>query len=227
MGLPLLIIEDDTTLSTIVAGYLESEGFTPEVAENGQEGIRRLAVGRHALVLLDLGLPDEDGLAILRKLRSRTQVPVMVVSARSTLDTRLGAFELGASDFLAKPFDPRELRYRVLNLLGRQRSVKTTRYKLGNWTLDTQLHAVTDHLGRDPGLTSQEFNVLRTLVTGEGRVFSRGQIIDASSAGLDPESDRAIDILVSRIRRKLSTHRDRSALIITVRGIGYRVSRSS
>lgn len=228
MGLPILIVEDDLTLGTIVAGYLESEGFVPEVALSGQEGLRRVATGTYGLVLLDLGLPDEDGLAILRRLRSRTQVPVMVVSARNTLDTRLTAFELGASDILPKPFDPRELRYRVLNLVGRQqRESMPGSFRLGDWTLDARTHTVSDANGRDAGLTSQEFAVLRLLASGGGKVYSRGQIIDAASSGSDPESDRAIDILVSRIRRKLSVFRDHSRKIVTVRGIGYRVEPAS
>jgi len=227
MALSILIVEDDATIGAIVAGYLESEGFTPECVSSGQEALRRVATGRYGLILLDLGLPDEDGLAILRKLRGRNAAPVMVVSARNTLDARLAAFELGAADILAKPFDPRELRYRVLNLVGRgHQAGAPARHVLGPWTLDTVTRTVRDAGGRDAGLTAQEYAVLQLLVLGEGRVYSRGQIIDAASVESDPESERAVDTLVSRIRRKLAAGRGAGGLIVTVRGIGYRVERS-
>lgn len=228
MTYPILIVEDDATISTIVSGYLESEGFVSEVAHSGQEALRRVAVGRYSLILLDLGLPDEDGLAILRKLRSRILAPVMVVSARNTMDARLAAFELGAADILAKPFDPRELRYRVLNLIGRERQAELpARFRIGDWTIDAVTRTITDDANRDAGLTSQEFAVLLLLAGGNGKVYSRGQIIDAASTASDPESDRSVDILISRIRKKLSVHNDHGWRIVTVRGIGYRAERAA
>lgn len=227
MAHPILIVEDDTTISTIVSGYLASEGIASEVVDTGQEALRRIAVNPYSLVLLDLGLPDEDGLAILRKLHSRTTMPIMVVSARNTLDARLTAFELGAADILAKPFDPRELRYRIQNLLKRERPANVqTRFTLGRWTLDTATHTVSHTQGQAAALTSQEFALLQTLACGNGRVLSRSQLIDATTSDAGPDSERAIDILVSRLRKKLSADTAGWSLV-TVRGIGYRLECAS
>ncbi|MBC8749279.1 MULTISPECIES: response regulator transcription factor [Paraburkholderia] len=224
---PILIVEDDTTIATITAGYLESEGFKSEVVSNGREMMRRLRTRAYALVLLDLGLPDEDGLSLLRKLRGRLDIPVMVVTARNSIDARLAAFELGAQDVLTKPFDPRELRYRALNVIARHvRAPEPPReYVLGSWRI--HLHAHTIHstrTGKSAGLTRTEFDLLAVLLRGGGRVFSRAQLIDAVTGVSDPESDRAIDILVSRLRKKLASDgRGSEARLVTVRGTGYRL----
>lgn len=227
MALPILIVEDDTTISAIIAGYLESEGFASEIASNGQEMLRRVASRAYGLVLLDLGLPDEDGLTLLRKLRGRADVPVMVVTARDTVDARLAAFELGALDVLTKPFDPRELRFRVLNLVARhvQAAAPPVMHTLGSWRIDLLQHTVESmHTGQPCDLTRTEFNLLAFLLRGGGRVFSRAQLIDAVTGVSEPESDRAIDILVSRLRRKLSSDgQGHGARLVTVRGIGYRL----
>jgi DNA-binding response OmpR family regulator len=228
MSLAILIVEDDTTISAIIAGYLESEGFTSEVASSGQEMLRRVASRNYALVLLDLGLPDEDGLTLLRKLRGRVDVPVMVVTARDTIDARLAAFELGALDVLTKPFDPRELRFRALNLIARQsRQIEPrAEHTLGSWRINVVEHTVcSTRTGEACELTRTEFNLLAFLLKGGGRVYSRAQLIDAVSGVAEPESDRAIDILVSRLRRKLSSDGgEDGARLVTVRGMGYRLN---
>lgn len=226
MPQPILIVEDDLTVSAIMSGYLQSEGLSVEVVASAQEMLERVGKRAYSLVLLDLGLPDEDGLALLRKLRGRTATPIMVVTARSEIDTRLIAFELGAADILLKPFDPRELRHRALNLIQRHgaRAPAPVVYEFGRWRVDPVERTVrsidTDSTCK---LTRVEFDTLVFLLRGAGRVFSRAQIIDAVSTTAEPESDRAIDTMVSRLRRKLSETSDHARLIVTVHGVGYRL----
>ncbi|MCF8209883.1 MAG: response regulator transcription factor [Rhodoferax sp.] len=222
---PILLVEDDETFSAIVAGYLESEGWAVEVVTTGHEMLRRVSNRIYGVVLLDLGLPDEDGLALLRKLVGRCNVPVMVVTGRNSDDTRIAAFELGAADILTKPLNPRELRYRVLNLLQR-RAVSTLPEHLdfGSWRIDIPFRTVEfGPMGPRCHLTKAEFDTLVFLLRGNGRVYSRAQILDAVTASNGPESDRAVDILISRLRRKLRLDATSDVTITTVRGLGYRV----
>jgi DNA-binding response OmpR family regulator len=225
MSARILLVEDDLTISAIVSGYLESEGMVVDVVGTGIELLRRLGSRPYDAVLLDLGLPDEDGLALLRKLASRSEVPVMVVTARNTLETRLTAFELGAADILTKPFDPRELRYRVLNLIrrGALRAVPA-KMSFGQWRIDANSRTV-ESTSSDAicPLTRAEFDLLLFLLRGKGRVFSRSQILDSVSMDSGPDSDRAVDILISRLRRKLALDLDARSAITTVRGVGYRL----
>lgn len=224
--LPILIVEDDPTISTIMSGYLESEGLGVEVAANGRQMLKRIGERGYSLVMLDLGLPDEDGLALLRKLRGRTTTPVMVVTGRSSIEARLTAFELGAGDVLTKPFDPRELRYRALNLIGRHPASQPTPDDLtfGTWRIRLVDRTVISTVSTlQCPLTRVEFDLLVLLIKGGGRVFSRAQILDAVTGTSEPESDRAIDTIVSRLRRKLSSEGDHARRIVTVQGIGYRI----
>ncbi|SFM93702.1 response regulator transcription factor [Variovorax sp. OV329] len=223
---PILIVEDDLTVSSIMSGYLQSEGLRVDVVSSAHGLLERVARQSFSLVLLDLGLPDEDGLALMRKLRGRTATPIMVVTARAEIDTRLIAFELGAADILVKPFDPRELRHRVLNLIRRHAShpSQPTVFELGRWRVDLGDRTVRSiDTDAQCKLTRVEFDTLVFLLHGAGRVFTRAQIIDAISSSEEPESDRAIDTLVSRLRRKLSEECDHSRLIVTVQGVGYRL----
>jgi DNA-binding response OmpR family regulator len=223
MNTPILLVEDDDTFSAIVAGYLESEGWAVEVVSTGREMLRRVGSRHYGAVLLDLGLPDEDGLALLRKLVSRCDVPVMVVTGRTNQETRLAALELGAADILTKPLNARELRFRVLNLL-RSRSARpaSTAMDFGPWRIDIERRTVEQPAtGLRSPLTRAEFDTLVFLLRGNGRAYSRAQIIDAVSPAGGPESDRAVDILISRLRRKLEL-RGSGAEIVTVRGLGYR-----
>jgi len=225
MPLPILLVEDDATVSAIVSGYLESEGLTVDVVPSARDMLRRIGAHSHSLIMLDLGLPDEDGIALLRKLRAITTIPVMVVTARSGIETRLTAFELGAADILVKPFDPRELRHRALNLIQRDaaRQPRPNALSFGRWRIQLAERTVASEVtGHDCPLTRVEFDLLVLLVQGKGRVFSRAQIIDAMATASAPESDRAVDTLVSRLRRKLSMESDHAKMIATVHGVGYR-----
>jgi DNA-binding response OmpR family regulator len=225
MSAPILLVEDDETFSALLAGYLEAEGLIVEVVGTGQEMLRRIASRTYGAVLLDLGLPDEEGLTLLRKLVGRSDVPVMVVTARLSEDTRITAFELGAADILTKPLNPRELRYRVLNLLRRGSPLPiSTCLEFGPWLIDLGCRTVEQpSTGRRAPLTRAEFDTLVFLLRGNGRAFSRAQILDAVSDGVGAESDRAVDILISRLRGKLELDSRSESAITTVRGMGYRI----
>lgn len=222
---PLLLVEDDETFRTILAGYLEANGWAVEIISTGQELLHRIAGGTYGLILLDLGLPDEDGLALLRKLVGRSDIPVMIITGRTDIDARLTAFELGAADVLTKPLNPRELQYRVLNLL-RRTSPPTpiSTLEAAPWRIDIISRTVVSTVThRSCPLTRTEFDALAFLLRAQGRVCSRAQILDAITVSSDPESDRAVDTLISRLRKKLGTECDANRLIRTVRGIGYRI----
>ena len=227
MSSAILIVEDDRTIAAIMAGYLEAGGLHSDFASNGRELMRRLRTSTYALVLLDLGLPDEDGLTLLRKLRGRIDIPVMVVTARDSIDARLAAFELGAQDVLTKPFDPRELRYRVTNLLARTGKTQEAarEFALDAWRVCLDSRRVhSERSAASVSLTRTEFDLLVFFIRGGGRVYSRAQIIDVVNEVSDPDSDRAIDVLVSRLRRKLSTDGGcTDKRLETVRGVGYRL----
>ncbi|WP_269496479.1 response regulator transcription factor [Castellaniella sp. S9] len=222
---PLLLVEDDETFRTILAGYLEAKGWTVEMVSTGHEMLHRISSGHYGLILLDLGLPDEDGLALLRKLLGRSDVPVMVITGRTDIDARLTAFELGAADVLTKPLNPRELQYRVLNLLRHSSPSTPVSYlEAAPWRVDVASRTVVSSLTNQPcALTRAEFDTLAFLLRAQGRVCSRAQILDAITVSSDPESERAVDTLVSRLRKKLGVECDAGALILTVRGIGYRI----
>lgn len=224
MSDPILLVEDDETFRAILAGYLEAKGWTVEMVATGHEMLHRISSHSYGLILLDLGLPDEDGLALLRKLLGRSDIPVMVVTGRASVETRLTAFELGAADVLVKPLNPRELQYRVLNLLKRSPAPQpVSTLKAGPWRVDVAARTVTSAITGQPCvLTRAEFDTLGFLLRAQGRVCSRAQILDAITVSSGPESDRAVDILISRLRKKLNAEGDTGAMIVTVRGIGYR-----
>lgn len=225
MSAPILLVEDDETFRAILAGYLEAKGWVVEMVATGHEMLHRISSRSYGLILLDLGLPDEDGLALLRKLTGRSDIPVMVVTGRTSVDTKLTAFELGAADILVKPLNPRELQYRVLNLLRRSPTpLLVGQMEIGPWRIDVTTRTVVSTVSNQQcKLTRAEFDALTFLLRAQGRVCSRAQILDAITVSAGPESDRAVDILVSRLRKKLGTEGDMANMIVTVRGIGYRI----
>ena len=225
----LLIVEDDAPFGTIMAAYLDGAGYETTLVTHGRDAFGCMARTRFDGVLLDLNLPDEDGLAIMRSLRARSDLPIFIVSGRRGSDDRMAALEMGADDYLIKPFEPRELVARVGNLLRRYRGSEPRRhiYRFAGWDLDTDRHTLCAPTGDTTALTSAEFDLLLVLARNSERVMTRSQLIDAIVRTDSPESERAIDVLISRLRRKIETDPENPKILLTVRGYGYRLCDAS
>jgi DNA-binding response OmpR family regulator len=227
----LLIVEDDLTLREVIAAYLGEAGFRIVLAADAREFHKFMAQGHIDLVLLDLELPDEDGLVLARQLKSKSNVPFIIVTGRGGREDRITGLELGADDYVTKPFDPRELVLRIKNVLNRSGNTKQMPLRtkdlqsvqFGGWNLLLGERSLVHDDGREAVLTRAEFDLLAALGIAQGRVKSRDSLIDAVSYGSEPPSDRAIDVLVSRVRKKVETNPKSPEWVKTVAGHGYRL----
>lgn len=224
----LLVVDDDHDIRTMLAEQLGKSGYLVSTAGNGQEMRRVLERERVDLIILDLNLPGDDGLTLCRDLRARSSTPVIMLTARSEPIDRVLGLEMGADDYLAKPFEPRELLARVRNVLRRTHSLPMTlepinagRAVFGDWTLDLQKRHLVDAKGRVVVLSGAEFRLLRVFVMHPNRVLTREQLVALSSGRAYDGQQRAIDLQVSRLRHKLGDDQAASPLIKTVRNEGY------
>ena len=232
MAYHLLIVEDDELVQSLLAAYMKGEGYKVSYAGTGKEMLAILNAEKIDLILLDLGLPDEDGLTLTRQIRARSSIPIIVITARRGREDRLAALELGADDYLTKPFDPEELVLRVHNILGRAKNDggsgdgrhEANVIESGGWKIDGGARAVTSPGGQDIPLTNAEFNLLAALAKAPNRVLSRDHLLDAVSRNDDAPSDRLIDVLISRVRKKIEDEPKKPKIIITVAGSGYKFS---
>ncbi len=228
----LLIVEDDEMVQSLLAAYLIREGFAISLAATGKEMLACVDSEKIDLILLDLGLPDEDGLTLARQVRARSHLPIIVLTARQGKSDRLAALEVGADDYMTKPFDPEELILRIRNLLGRtvqseQGEPADTRfevYRFNNWQMDLTAHTVTNPDHDHIPFTRAEFNLLAALIKAPNRVLSRAYLLDAVSQDADSPTDRLIDVLISRIRKKIEENPRKPEIITTVLGCGYKFS---
>jgi DNA-binding response OmpR family regulator len=218
----VLIIDDDEALNELLTEYLGRFGFAVRAVAHPEEGLRALRTDPPDLVVLDLMLPGMDGLAVCRKVRETSRVPIVMLTARGDVSDRILGLELGADDYLPKPFEPRELVARIQAVLRRgaperdEESVRAGALEVSWATCSATL------AGRPLALTTAEFALLGLLVRSRGRVLSRERILD-ETRGVDWEAyDRSVDVLVSRLRQKLGDDPRRPAFIRTVRGAGYR-----
>ncbi len=220
----ILVVDDEPQIAGIVRDYLRLAGFGVIVAGDGVRALEAARGGRPDLVVLDLGLPGLDGLEVARALRKESDIPIIMLTARVEEDDRLRGLEIGADDYVTKPFSPRELVARVRAVLRRseRRHVDGDLLRVSDLTLDAARRTV--HRGDEPiDLTPTEFQVLATLVRHPGRVFTRSQLLDAAR-GTDAEAyDRAIDSHVKNIRRKLERDPHAPRYLETVYGIGYKL----
>lgn len=219
----ILIIDDDLALSELLVEYFSREALEATVAPTGKEGLELAFSGRFDLVLLDLILPDVDGLTMLYMLRKQDGPPVLILSGRGDDVSRIVGLEMGADDFLPKPFEPRELVARMRAILRRTSRPKCSAYgelRVGDLRLEPRLRQVWRGEER-LSLTQNEFNLLETLMRSAGQVVSKE---DLSLAALGRELsplDRSVDVHISNLRRKLGPQADESERIRTVRGVGY------
>jgi DNA-binding response OmpR family regulator len=221
----VLVVDDEPKIVDVVRDYLIAAGFTVTTATDGPSALDRARAQPPDLVVLDLGLPGIDGLDVARELHRRSPVPIIMLTARSDEVDRVLGLELGADDYLVKPFSPRELVARVRAVLRRTdaspAAAERTAFSVGDVTIDTARRRVTV-AGRDIELTATEFELVVHLARQPGRVFTRAQLLDVVHGVAIDAYERAIDAHVKNIRRKLEPDPHRPRLLLTVHGVGYR-----
>lgn len=220
------IVEDDPIASATLAAYLTREGYRVSTAPDGQTMRELFALGDVDLVLLDISLPDDDGFALLRDIRRQSEVSVIMVTGKAEDVDRIVALELGADDYVVKPFNTRELFARAKNLLRRTAAARAVQHdepvkRFAGWTLNLPRRTLTGDDGQDVKLTRFEFDLLATLCRHAGRVLSRDTLIDHLGGREHTSGDRTIDVLVGRLRRKVEADPRTPRLIVTVQGVGY------
>jgi two-component system, OmpR family, response regulator CpxR len=217
----LLLVDDDDELCEILTEYFSAEGFDVESAHDGVRGLARARSGDHAIVILDLLLPRMRGLEMLRQLRAGSNVPVLILTADGEEVDRILGLELGADDYLAKPFNPRELAARVRAILRRASGTRLAgRLDIGDVTLDPMSRQVW-RCGQPISLTMAEFVLLETLARHAGQVVSRGRLAEQVLGRRLASFDRSIDVHVSNLRKKLGDVVGAREHIRAVRGEGY------
>jgi two-component system response regulator CpxR len=223
----VLVIDDDVELSELLTQYLKAEGFDLEAVTSGEQGVARALSGAHALVVLDVMLPGMQGFEILRQIRAQSHIPVLMLTARGDDFDRILGLELGADDYLPKPFNPRELAARIRAILRRAKPQSAELAPqlpepilLGDLELDHGAR-VARRSGEPLNLTTVEFQLLEVLLRAAGRVVTREVLVrDVLGREFSP-FDRSIDVHVSNLRKKLGPHPDGTERIKGVRGFGY------
>lgn len=225
MAHDILIVDDDPDIRRLIGDFLTREGFRVDLAKDAREMDAILKHRRPGLIILDLMLPEEDGLSICRRLRASQSVPILMLTAKGDETDRVVGLELGADDYMVKPFGPRELLARVRALLRRagmqQEQAPQRRYAFNRFMADLDARQLFVDGDRLVPLTSTEFALLSCLVTRPRRVLSRDQILDWVHGRTADPFDRSVDILVSRLRKKLDALSPGCNLISTVRNGGY------
>lgn len=225
----ILVVEDDVVTREKLTGYFEREGYRVTAVENGQEMRAVLAEQEVALVMLDINLPGEDGLLLTRELRARSTVGIILVTGRSDAVDRIVGLEMGADDYVTKPFELRELLVRVKNLLWRislaaaqpsEPAVADDAVRFGPWRFDIPRRQLSKD-GVPVRLTKAEYEVLVAFIANAGRVLSRERILALTSHRGDGPSDRTIDVLIRRLRGKMEQDPRDPQLFVTVHGEGY------
>lgn len=219
----ILIVEDDSEIAQLVRDYLDRAGYDTTVARDGEAALIAEQNAAPDLIVLDLGLPKKDGLDVIREIRKHAGTPIVILTARGEETDRIVGLELGADDYIVKPFSPREVVARVRAVLRRTTAPETEAQILyrGRMQIDIPRMRVMDD-GRPVELTATEFQILITLARRPGQVFTRGQLLDAVRGDAFDGYERAIDAHIKNIRRKLEFESRGTAFIQTVYGVGYR-----
>jgi len=217
----ILMIDDDARLAGMVSDYLGGAGFRLTIAGTGREGEALLKRESFDAVILDLMLPDADGLDLCRRLRSSTDVPILMLTARGEPMDRVVGLEVGADDYLAKPFEPRELQARLRAILRRKGTpAKTEVLRFGRLEIDKGARSVRLD-GEERPLTGYQFTLLLTLAERAGRVLTRDALMDLMKGEKLEAFDRSVDVHISRIRAAIEDDPKKPRRILTVRGTGY------
>lgn len=222
----ILIVDDDRDIRGLLQEFLQKRGLRASVAADGVEMEAQMRRAQVDLIVLDVMLPGKSGLELCRELRARYPIPIIMLTAVTETTDRVVGLEMGADDYVPKPFDPRELLARIRAVLRRNAPdthAETPRqiYRFAGWTMDCSRHRLMAPGDVLVELTGAEFNLLHTFVRSAQRVLSRDQLIEMSGGEGGASYDRSIDILVSRLRRKMEDDPRRPKLILTVRSGGY------
>lgn len=232
-GLPahILVVDDDPSLRELLQGYLAESDLRVTAVDGGRAMFEVLDDAVVDLVVLDLRLPGEDGLSLARRLRERAPIPVILLTGRAEEADRVMGLELGADDYVTKPFSPRELLARIRAVLRRSRQAPALQdvrndqrraYRFAGWEFNLRTRRLTAPDGRRLALTNSEFSLLAAFCSAPRRVLSRDQLLDLSRLHNAEVYDRAIDVQVLRLRRKIEQDHAQPRLIVTERGAGYR-----
>ncbi len=228
----ILIIDDDVTLCELVTEYLEPLGFAVEAVHQGHAGAERAVAGEHSLVVLDVMLPGLDGFEVLRRIRARSGIPVLMLTARGDDVDRIVGLEIGADDYLPKPFNPRELAARIKAILRRTQAEQTKgdssgrTLSVGDVEIESGTRAVRC-VGKVIDLTAVEYDLLEMLLRSAGRIMTREELSQDVLGRNSSPFDRSIDVHISNLRRKLGPKVGGVERIKTVRGVGYIYAKSS
>jgi two-component system, OmpR family, response regulator len=227
----VLVVDDDEAVRRLVDEYLVQNDFRVSGAEDGAQLARVLGGQVIDLVLLDLRLRGEDGMQLLRQMRAQSQIPVIILTGRAEEADRVMGLELGADDYLTKPFSPRELLARIRTVLRRAHAGQEVHgapvcraYRIPGWELNLRTRRVTSGDGTQVALSNGEFNLLAALLSTANRVVTRDQLIEMSRRYDNEVYDRAVDVQILRLRRKLERNPAEPQIIVTERGAGYRIA---
>jgi DNA-binding response OmpR family regulator len=224
----VLVVDDDPAIRDLIAGYMSDNDIRTTVAANGAEMTAALSEFAIDLIILDLRMPGEDGMQIARRIREQSSLPIIVVSGRRDEADRVMALELGADDYMTKPFSSRELLARIRALLRRAaafnpatgREADARAYRFDGWELNVGSRRLTSPQGKRVSLTNGEFSLLIALLAAPGRILTREQLLESSRL-YDDVFDRSIDVQILRLRRKIEPDPSRPNYIKTERGAGY------
>ena len=219
----VLIVEDEVKIARLVRDYLHQAGFTALEATDGQSALSLARAEKPDMILLDLGLPGMDGLDVIRQLRTTSSVPIIIVTARSEETDRVVGLELGADDYIVKPFSPKELIARIRAVLRRADATVggTEKVSAGPVTIDVLKMRVMVG-AQEVELTATEFDLLLTLARQPGRIYTRAQLLDALHGVTFGSYERSVDAHIKNIRRKIEPDPKRPTLVLTVYGVGYK-----
>ncbi|MBN8960221.1 MAG: response regulator [Rhizobiales bacterium] len=232
----IIIVDDEAPAREMVGDYLRMHGFTVTLCDGGKSLREAIAAGQPDLVVLDLNMPEEDGLSIIRDLKARTNVPVIMLTATASPIDRVVGLELGADDYVAKPCELRELMARIRSVLRRTISGKAAAettpaaaakprtdhlVRFGTRWLDLEAQALRDDEGNEHPLTASEFGLLKVFAANPKRVLSRERLLELANARDAEAFDRAVDLRIMRIRRKIEPDPTKPSVIRTIRGGGY------
>ncbi|MDO6561870.1 response regulator [Amphritea sp. 1_MG-2023] len=225
----ILIIEDDFASRALLVSYFENEGYRVSETDHGESLVQRVLDEDITLVLLDINLPGKDGLSLTRELRTHSKVGIILVTSKGDEIDRIVGLELGADDYVTKPFNPRELLVRAKNLLWRvtdqanpeAHSHRSELIHFEGWTLDCSRRLLTSPDASSERLPEGEFKLFHALISRRGQVLSRDQLMDAIHDREWTPNDRSIDVLIGRLRRKLNDNPLNPHFILTAHGAGY------